>query len=441
MRDIFVFAVVFGSLPYILSKPYIGIYIWSWLGYMNPHRLAWGLAYNFPFAYIVALTIFTGMFFSKEPKKIPWTRESILLLILVFWMLVTTIFAFYPALAWVEMEKVAKIQLMVFATLMLITNRERIDSLVWVIVVSLGLYGVKGGIFTILNGGTYHVWGPEGSFIGGNNEIALALIMTIPLMRYLQIQTTRHWIRVGLGASMLLTAVSIIGSQSRGALLGAVAMSLFLWLKARNKFFTGLMLVVAVVMVAMVMPAQWHERMDTINTYEQDASAMGRINAWTMAFNLAIDRPLVGGGFETFKDDIFSIYAPNPNDVHDAHSIYFEMLGEHGFVGLFLFLVLGAMAWRTASGVIRKAKRHPEHGWLADLAAMCQVSMIGYAVSGAFLGLSYFDLYYHLIALIVVSKVYLDRIMSGENLNQATPPTRYPVMARHRRNVQGASET
>ena len=49
LRDLFVFAAVFGTLPFVLRKPYIGIYLWSWLGYMNPHRLAWGLAYDFPF--------------------------------------------------------------------------------------------------------------------------------------------------------------------------------------------------------------------------------------------------------------------------------------------------------------------------------------------------------------------------------------------------------
>jgi len=419
MRDIFVMAVVFGYLPSVLSKPWVGIYLWSWLGYMNPHRLAWGFAYNFPFAYIVALTVAIGLFFSKEPKKIPWTRESKLLLILIIWMLVTTIFAFYPAQAWVQMEKVVKIQVMVFITMILITTRERINTLVWIIALSLGFYGVKGGIFTILHGGTYRVWGPAGSFIGGNNEIALALIMIIPLMRYLQIQTSHHWVRIGLGVAMLLTAVSVIGSQSRGALLGALAMGFFLWLKSRNKLFTGLTIAVAVLMVAMIMPKQWYERMDTIKTYDQDQSAMGRINAWTMAFNLAKDRPLVGGGFETFKDDIFAVYAPDPGNVHDAHSIYFEMLGEHGFVGLFIFLALGMVTWRTASGVIRRARQHPDDRWVADLAAMCQVSMIGYAVSGAFLGLSYFDLYYHLIALIVVSKVCLDKIILAREQNKA----------------------
>jgi hypothetical protein len=64
--------------------------------------------------------------------------------------------------------------------------------------------------------------------------------------------------------------------------------------------------------------------------------------------------------------------------------------------------MLGVMTYRSASAVIRQVRDVPQMQWAANLAAMTQVSMIGYAVGGAFLGLSYFDLYYHLIAIIVV---------------------------------------
>jgi putative inorganic carbon (HCO3(-)) transporter len=90
-----------------------------------------------------------------------------------------------------------------------------------------------------------------------------------------------------------------------------------------------------------------------------------------------------------------------------AHSIYFQVLGEQGFVGLFLFLLLGLLAWRTGSKVINAAKDVPENKWAADLAAMGQVSLIGYATAGAFLGLAYFDLPYHLVVIIVLTKVLL----------------------------------
>lgn len=415
IRDIFVTLVVFVSLPFILTNPYIGVYIWSWLSYMNPHRLSWGFAYSFPFAYIVALTTLTAMLFSKEPKQIPWTRETLLLVGLILWMLVTTIFAFHQELAWAQMEKIAKIQLMIFLTLMLISTRERLQTLIWVIALSLAFYGVKGGIFTILNGGIYQVRGPLGTFIGGNNEIALALIMTIPLLRYLQLSTHSKWIRLCLTAAMILSAIAVIGSQSRGAMLGAAVMGVFLWLKSRNKFFTGLVIAVSAMMILAIMPEQWFERMSTIKTYEEDDSAQGRINAWKMAFNLAMDRPIVGGGFETFQWDTFKIYAPDPENLHAAHSIYFQVLGEHGFVGLALFLALGIATWRAGAWVIKTAKRDEDKKWAADLAAMTQVSMVGFASAGAFLGLANFDLYYHTLCLIIIGKVILLKEQAQEN--------------------------
>ena len=237
MRDIVLTAIFFGLLPFVLSRPYVGIYIWNWLGFMNPHRLTFGFAYDFPFAQIVAIVILGSMLKLRVPMRIPWTRESVLLLIFILWMFVTTIFALNTDGAWNQWDKVWKIQLMIFVTLMVIDTRQKLDWLVWVIVLSLGLYGVKGGIFTIVTGGAFNVKGPAGSFIGGNNEIGLALIMTIPLMRYLQLQAKRVWVHQGVTVAMFLTGIAAIGSQSRGALLGMSVMGIFLWMKSRNKFF------------------------------------------------------------------------------------------------------------------------------------------------------------------------------------------------------------
>ena len=409
MRDLLVTLIVFASLPFILARPCVGIYMWSWISYMNPHRLAWGFAADFPFAYIIALTTFAAMLFSKEPKRLPWTRETIVLLIFTLWMLVTTFFALHQDLAWAHMTKVAKIQLMTFVTLMLINSRERVHALIWVIAMSLGFYGVKGGIFTLMHGGVYEVRGPLDTFIGGNNEIGLALIMVIPLIRYLQLQAEKAWVRTGLVGAMLLSAIGAIGSQSRGALIGSVAMATFLWLKSRKKLVTALMVVAAAGTVYTIMPAKWYEKIATIETYELDSSAMGRINAWGFALNLAKARPLVGGGFDAFQADSFAVYAPDPEDVHDAHSIYFEVLGEHGFAGLALFLALGLFVWRSGSWIIRHTRADADRKWARDLAAMIQVSLVGYAVSGAFLGLAYFDFYYHLIAIIVITRQLLQQ--------------------------------
>ena len=410
MRDLFVTMVVMGSLPLILYRPYIGILMWSWIGYMNPHRLSWGFAADFPFAMIIAITTLTAMLFSRESKKIPITRETIVLLMFVAWMGITTLTALHPDLAQTEYIKVIKIQLMTFVTMMLMIDRRRIDLLVWTIALSLGFYGVKGGIFTITSGGGYHVLGPPRTFIGGNNEMGLALIMTMPLMRYLHLQAKRIWVKWGLMAAMGLTIVAIFGTQSRGALLGLVVMALIMIWKTRRRFALLSILGVVAVSAFFFMPGSWHERMSSIQNYQEDASAQGRINAWKFAYNLAKARPLVGGGNQSFTRDLFARYAPEPLNVHDAHSIYFEVLGEHGFVGLSLFLLLGWFVWRSCSQIAKMTGTRPDGQWMADLARMVQVSVIGYATSGAFLGLAYFDLYYHLIAIVILLKVQVQKL-------------------------------
>lgn len=412
MRDLLVAVIVFGSLPFILSRPYVGVLIWSWLAYMNPHRFSYDWAYNYPFSQVVAIAVLAGFVFSREPKRFPWSPVTVVWILFILWMNVSTLFALNPEAAAPEWERAMKIQLIAFVTMLVITTRERLYLLVGVIVASLGFFGAKGGLFSIATGGQYLVMGPPASFIAENNTLALALIMTLPLMWYLHLETSNRLVRWGLLGLLALTALSIATSHSRGALLASGAMVVFLWLKSPYKLRMGLLLVALIPAILMFMPEKWFERMETIQTYEEDASAVGRINAWSFAYNVASDRPLTGGGYNVFSPDLFKRYAPNPDDFHDAHSIYFEVLGEHGFVGLGLYLVLGFLALQLGSRIIRITRDRPDLRWAKNQAAMLQASIMGYAVGGAFLGLAYFDLYYHLVGMMVITNVIVTRTLA-----------------------------
>jgi len=428
MRDILVTTIIIGALLFVFKRPWVGIMLWTWLAYMNPHRQTWGFAYDFPFSLIVALVTITAFFFAREKKEMLWTRETVVLLLFIAWMFIATLFAFYPELAWVQWNKVWKIQLMVILVMMIIKDRQQIHWMIWVIALSLGYYGVKGGIFTIIHGGQFRVQGPSGTFIGGNNEMALALVMAIPLIRYLHLQEKKNWVKLGLAGAMVLTGVAAIGSQSRGALVAMLVMGLFLWFKSRNKLITGLYMAVAVVIIGAVMPQEWYDRMNTIETYQEDVSAQGRINAWYTAVNMA-KANVTGGGFESFITPTFSQYAPDPFNIHDVHSIYFEVIGEQGFIGFGLFMLLWFLTWRRGRQVILYCKDDPDKKWASDLAAMIQVSLIGYAAGGAFLGLAYFDLPYHLMATLLLAAKFsgvLDNKPQPDGLlgRENNPPAR-----------------
>lgn len=419
MRDYVVIGLVLASLPLILRKPFFGVLVWTWIGLMNPHRLCWGVANDLPLAQIVAITLLVSILLSaRESKQIPWAPLTRFLAAWWIWMFVTTLFALESVDAWDQWSKIWRIMLTTFLAIMLLTNRERLDSMVWVMVASLGFYGVKGGIFTIIGGGGEKVWGPEGTFIGGNNEIGLALIMIIPLIRYLQLSSQSIVVKNGMAAAMALTTAAVLGTHSRGALLGLVVMVIYLTIKSRQRIRLIMFLALLLPAALMLMPESYFNRMETITNYQQDASAMGRINAWWFAWYVAIDRPIIGGGFGIFNPMAFFRYAPNPTDFHDAHSIYFKALAEHGFVGLALFLGVLIGSLMSLGRVVRFARRREELTWMRDMASLTQVSLIGYAASGAFLGLTYFDFYYNLVGITIA----LTRLKREYELAGAPPP-------------------
>ena len=163
--------------------------------------------------------------------------------------------------------------------------------------------------------------------------------------------------------------------------------------------------------------------MDTIDNYQQDASAQGRINAWMMNWNIATHN-ISGGGFEIYNPPTFAAYAPHPQEIHVAHSIYFSVLGEHGFPGLILFLSIWGLTWKSANWVRKNARKNPDTEWAAMLAGMCQVSLVGYAVGGAFLSLAYFDLPYDIMVVVVLTRRWLEQILEGGNPDAPPEPKR-----------------
>jgi probable O-glycosylation ligase (exosortase A-associated) len=421
MRDLVLAALIFGAVPFILWRPAIGIYLWVWISVMSPHRMAYGFAYDFPFAQTIAIATMVGMLFSRENRRMPVTPVTVVLFLMVLWMNISTFFAIDIKEAWPMYERVMKIQLMIFVSLFILYSKRHVQTLMWIVALSVAFFGVKGGFFTVRGGGEALVWGPEGSFIADNNHLALAVIMTIPLLYYLRNQTQKRWLRLALLGAMVLCGFSALGSYSRGALLAIAAMIGFLWSKSRSRAVTGFVLVLLIPVAIGFMPDKWTERMRTIETYEQDASSMGRINAWRMAMNLANDRPFVGGGFEIYTPSVFARYAPNPDDLHAAHSIYFQMLGEHGYVGLMLFLLLWYLVWRDAAWIIRQTRDRNELQWALDLARMIQVSLVGYAVGGAFLSLAYYDVPFNLLVVLVLTRRLVEKELEGLGKKEEVP--------------------
>lgn len=408
MRDIIVCLLVFGSIPLILKASSIGAYVWAWLSVMNPHKMAYGFAQNLPFAQVTAIFTLLSLFTSKDRKRSPMTSITSILLLFMVWMTITSAFALGPTeRVWDRWLFVFKIHLMLLVTVAVVINRTQIMRLIWVLVFSLGFFGVKGGLYTLATGGSGRVWGPPGGTVYGNNEFALALVTLVPLMYFLLGELHKKWHRTAMWAAMGLCILSILGSQSRGAFLALVAMGFFLGMKSKRKALTLTLMTIALVGGGMFMADSWKKRMETIQTYEQDDSAMSRIYQYKMVLNLASARPVLGAGFGLDNRALYSMYSDTPGRVYVVHSIYFQALGEQGYVGLFIYLLLGIVTWRTAGRLARSAQVDLELAWVNRLMRMCQVSLMGFAIGGAFLALVHWDYPYYIAGLVAIVDLYM----------------------------------
>ncbi|MBS0446978.1 MAG: putative O-glycosylation ligase, exosortase A system-associated [Proteobacteria bacterium] len=408
MRDIIVLTLVFLGSAAAIRRPWVGVMLWTWVSIMNPHRMAWGIAYGAPVAACAAISTLVGMLVTKDRREWPFKGSPVVVLaVFMLWITLSWLNGLGVKDDYEQWDKVMKIDFMILVGLSLLHSKKQIYALAWVAIGSMGILGLKGGIFTIAGGGTQRVWGPPGSFIEDNNEFGLALTMTIPMLRFLQMQLQGFWKRQGLTLTMLLCAAAALGTQSRGTLLAISAMALVLWWRGRNRLVGGIIIFTSALALVAFMPSTWTQRMNTIETYQDDGSALGRIGAWSNAWNLAFHYPL-GVGFNAARQELFDRYSSMPEvGARAAHSIYFQILGNHGFIGLGLFLLLWLLTWTTAGWLRTRGGRIPQTKWCADLGSMIQVSLVGYFIGGAFLSLAYFDLPYDMMMLAVLARRWM----------------------------------
>jgi len=420
MRDVVLMLLVAGLLPLIFWRARIGALMWAWVSMMIPHRLAYGFAASFPFAQVIAICTLVAMLFRKPAERFPFPSHLIttMIILLVAWMSITSLFAkAHPDVVFMMWSQMLKIHLMLIVTLMLLRGREHIDQLIWVMVISIGFYGVKGGVWTVLTGGGERVYGPQGGILGNNNEFALALVMLIPLMYYLMGSATKRWIKYALIGSMIACSFAILGSHSRGAFLAIAAMSILLALKSSRPFLMVMLLALAGLVMLPFMPDHWTSRMESIQTHE-DWSAMSRLYTWELVWNLTLDHPIVGAGFSYQSPEIVARYSTIELEAWTAHSIYFQAMGEHGFVGLVLYVSLFACGWLRAGKLARICRAEKELEWVVRLMPMIQVSIAGFAVGGAFLSMVYFDYSYYLLGLVVLADLAAREVLQRKTSRQ-----------------------
>lgn len=421
MRDLLLFLIIVISIPISFFRPYFGILIWTWITFFNPHRYTWGFMYDFPIAAVIAVPTLVGCLFTSSINRKFLKWETLLLVCLWIWFCITFLHAMQVPLfaghlddAKREMIRVSKVLLITFTMILLVTSQKKFKNLVIVTAMCFGLLAIKGAIFGVRTGGESRVWGPPDSFIADNNAFALAVNMSLPMLFFLAREEKRRAYRWIYYLAFACGVLSIVLTYSRGGLLGLAAVLFAITLRSRYRILSGFVAALAIVAVLTFTSQQWMERMGGMAHGEVDNSGRQRLVAWRTSWNFALDYPITGGSFNALPNvELFQRYQPEPLPLGflstAPHSIYFQMLEEQGFVGLGLYLLLVASCWVSLASLRRKARRAPSTLWIVSYTQMIEVSLLGFLVSGAFLGLANFDLFYQLVAMVIILKMLARR--------------------------------
>lgn len=392
MRDLFFVIFVGALLPGIFLHPYTGVLMYVWFSLMRPHQLTWGFAQSIPTAFIIGVLTMISFFLDKKRSM----QQSPIFILMICFMITLTLSAYFslaPDYSWLKWNLTIKIVLFTSVIYLMLSTKLRIQALIWVCVVSIGYYSLQSGAYSINSLGEYKAI-PDFD----NNGLALMFIMALPLMVYLRRTTSNKLAQNILLASIGLTFFATITTYSRGGVIGLVAITIFLWLKSQRKMKSFLFFLILAALALSVMPEKFFLRMETVQEATKDSSFQGRLDAWTYAWNVALARPLIGGGISaTEVPYVFQRYNPNSmvtDGGRAAHSIYFQVLGDQGFIGLFIFILMIVISWFNGSWLIKHTKSLPCYTWAHELSKMLQVGLIAYIVSGAGLSSAYYDLFY-----------------------------------------------
>ncbi|HEX4272706.1 MAG TPA: putative O-glycosylation ligase, exosortase A system-associated [Rhizomicrobium sp.] len=401
MRDLILLLALLSIVPLILRAPHVGILTWIWITILSPQREVYGFLSGFELNFYIAMLTVVGWILSREKKIVPLNPVTGFLILFGLWTCITTYTALDPSYSANILDRTLKSIFLALSIVTLATNKGRIQAVIWILAISLGYYAVKGGGFVLLTGGKHHVYGPASTMIEDNNALGLALVMLMPLLNYLRTTSQSRLASLAAMMTMGLTLVAVVGTYSRGALLALAASGVAYTLKSRSGFIPLLLGGMLAISLPSLVPSGWFDRMSTIQAYNQDTSFEGRVAAWRTAIEIVKQRPFTGGGFSSTDLDWVALSFHSPGSLmagKAAHSIYFEVLGDHGFIGLALYLVLIAAAWFNTSIVLGATRGDPTMSWANSLARMMQVSIVGYLVGGAALSMAYYDGFMVLLA-------------------------------------------
>lgn len=399
MRDALLLLVVFGGLIAALRYPFVGMILWAWFSLLTPHQLAYG-AFGVPVNLVIAAVTILAIVMRGEAARFRFDAITFWLAAVAGWLFVSQANSLDPLNSSEFFDRFIKTLLFVILCVQMADTKLRTNALIWTLVLSIGFFAAKGAIFTIVTAGQYRVQGVPMTVLEDNNHMGIAIATILPLILYLRGEAAHQWVRRGLGLLLFLSVLSIIGTQSRGAFISLVVFGVYFWMRSRHKAVILLASLTLVAGAIFLMPSKWTERMTTITEATSDESFMGRVDAWVINTKFALERPLTGAGLRNpYQQELAMKVDPERAPrAKAAHSIYFEMLGGAGFMGLFIYLSLLATAFVKSQQLQKSAL--PGRDWRQRLGYYAQISLAIFCVGGASTSLEMWDGYLIVIAAI-----------------------------------------
>lgn len=302
-------------------------------------------------------------------------------------------------------------------------TRARIEAFASALVLSVMYFALPNAIKVIISGGSggigegLVVTGAYGSMFGDRVTLSVVMAMTVPFALFLgrrSMLLPRRWLgwrKPGMLGVIAACVIAIIGTFARTGLLAGGATLLMLGVRSRRKLAGIVVVALTALAILMIAPENWFVRMDTIFHYQNDNSAMSRLAVWRWAWDMAVSHPIVGGGFGVFQLDAGNI--PATSAWIEAHNIFFEMMGEHGFVGLGLFCFLIIAIYWNCAVIQRLVRGHENLTWTADLARAAQIALVAFLVGGSFVSIASNPYLYILAAITVGTRGLVRRELSA----------------------------
>jgi probable O-glycosylation ligase (exosortase A-associated) len=394
---------------YGLQMPFILILGYVWVDIFTPQLVAYNLISRIPVSLILGALVFLHFLLGAKREKIGQQPVVWLIFIFSIWMTMSLLWAEVPAAAYVKWDWAFKSVVFSCFVPFFVQGRLRLEAFLWVILVSGMGHCIPFGTKVLISGGGYgqalglvaqnHGYG-EGSTL---SMFAVTLIpIALFLLKHQTIFPKNKLVQLGLLGCVFAALLTSVGTFARTGLICVAVLAVNYFIATKRKAVYLIVLAVMVPVVVGVAGEDWEGRMSTIGD-SSEGSAMGRVAAWMWTLEYVASHPL-GGSFDVYRINSYVMELANGELLAVTgkafHSAYFEILGEMGFPGFFLYVMIAFLTWLNLKMAIREGRRAADD-WLVDGSKAILLAFYVYLAGSAFIGVG-FQSYFYYIAVISV---------------------------------------